>query len=120
MGVTIERTEGNIEVLRVEGALRKPEFDSVIKAEVKRWGPEEHVKLLVLAAGFGGWVGSEEWGDVSFFIEYGDRIDRIAIVADRKWETDLMLFAAAGFWHAPVEFFTPDQAAKARAWLAGS
>ena len=110
MSVTIQDGKGNVRVLRIEGSLRKPEFDTVIQAEAQ-------VRVLVLAGGFEGWEGSEEWGDVSFFMEHGDRIEKIAIVADRKWETDLMLFAAAGFRRAPVAFFTPDQASKARTWL---
>jgi hypothetical protein len=117
MSVTIQQGEGNVRVLRIEGVLRKPEFDAAIQAEALRWDPKAQVRVLVLAGGFEGWEGSEEWGDVSFFIEHGDRIEKIAIVADRKWETDLTLFAGAGFRRAPVEFFTPDQAAKARTWL---
>lgn len=117
MSVTIQQGEGNVRVLRVEGVLKKPEFDAAIQAEARRWEPEEQVRVLILAAGFEGWHGSEEWGDVSFFIEHGDRIEKIAIVADRKWETDLTLFAGAGFRRAPVAFFTPDQVSKARTWL---
>ena len=117
MSVTIQQGEGNVRTLRIEGLLKKPEFDAAILAEVERWDPKLNVRVLVLAQGFQGWEGSEEWGDVSFFMKYGDRIEKIAIVADRKWEIDLTIFAGAGLRRAPVEFFTPDQVSKARTWL---
>jgi hypothetical protein len=50
-------------------------------------------------------------------LTYGDRIDKIAIVADSKWKDDLLMFAAAGFRRAPVKFFTSQQSPAARAWL---
>ena len=67
------------------------------------------MKLLVLAEGFQGWERNEDWGDLSFFMKYGDQIDKIAIVADPKWETELLIFAAAGFRRAPVKFFPSRQ-----------
>ena len=117
MGITLQQEEGNVRVLRVAGMLKKSEFDSVILAEAQHWGPEARVKVLVLAEGFQGWEQNEEWGDLSFFLKYGDRIDKIAIVADPKWEDDLMMFAASGFRRAPVKFFPTGQVMSARAWL---
>ena len=84
MSVTIQQGEGNVRTLRVEGVLGKPEFDAIIWVEAERWEPELNVRVLVLAQGLKGWEGSEEWGDVSFFMEYGDRIEKIAIVADEN------------------------------------
>ncbi|OPY65815.1 MAG: hypothetical protein A4E62_02599 [Syntrophorhabdus sp. PtaU1.Bin002] len=117
MGVILQQEEDNVRVLRVEGILRKSEFDAVIKPEAEQWGPQTRVRLLVLAEGFQGWERSEEWGDISFILQYGDRIDRIAIVADQKWETELLIFAAAGLRRAPVKFFPLRQIGSARAWL---
>jgi hypothetical protein len=117
MGVAVEKEEGNVRTLRIAGMLKKSEFDAVITAEAREWKPETRVRLLVLAEGFQGWEGSEEWGDLSFFLKYGDQIDKIAIAGDPKWETELMIFAAAGFRRAPVKFFPTGQTASARAWL---
>ena len=41
--------------------------------------------------------------------------DKIAIVADHQLETDLLMFAGAGFRRAPVKFFSANQLALARA-----
>ena len=117
MGVTVQQEEGNVRVLRVMGMLKKSELDAVTRAEAEQWGPATRIKVLVIADKFEGWERTEEWGDVSFFMKYGDKIEKIAIVADPKWETELMVFAAAGFRRAPVKFFPSGQITSARAWL---
>jgi hypothetical protein len=54
---------------------------------------------------------------VTFFETQGDQIDKIAIVADPKWEAETLAFAGAGFHRAPVKFFPKGQLTMARAWL---
>ncbi len=120
MGITLRKEEGGIRVLEVAGILNKLEFDSVLAAEVDEWTPQTRVKLLVLSEGFQGWERNEDWGDLSFFLKYGDQIDRIAIVGDPSWETELLIFAAAGFRRAPVQFFPLQHVESARAWLTTS
>ncbi len=117
MSVTLEKEEGQLGVLRIAGLLKKSELDAIATAEAKQWGPQTRVKLLVVADGFQGWEQNADWGDLSFFLKHGDKIDKIAIVGDPKWETELMIFAAAGFRRAPVKFFPLPQIASARAWL---
>ncbi len=117
MSVTIQKEEGNVRIMRVAGMLKKGDFDAALNAEAREWTPETHVRVLVLAEGFQGWERSEGWGDLSFFLKHGDKVDKIAIVAEQKWEDDLKMFAAAGFRRAPVKFFSPQQVASARAWL---
>ena len=52
MGVTIEREEGNLRVLRITGLLRKSEWDAVLAAEAKQWGPATRGKVHVIAEDF--------------------------------------------------------------------
>lgn len=118
MGATIERDESGIWVLRVSGALRKEELDAVQAAGLKGMGPDESARVLVIVEGdFRGWVGDEVWNDMTFFVQHGDRIQKIAIVGDPKWETRMLMFTGAGFRRAPVRYFARGQFAEARAWL---
>jgi len=118
MGSTIKREESGIFVLRVSGALRKEELDAVQAAGVKGMASDEDARVLVIVEeDFCGWVGSEEWGDMTFFVQHGDRIGKIAIVGDPQWKTRMLMFAGAGLRRAPVKYFTQDQLADARAWL---
>ena len=117
MGVTIEREEGNLRVLRITGLLRKSELDAALAAEANQWGPTTRVKVLVIVEDFKGWEHGADWGDMTFFETQANRIDKIAIVADPKWEIETLAFAGAGFRHAPVKFFSANQLALARSWL---
>jgi len=44
---------------------------------------------------------------------HGDQIQKIAIVADPKWETQVLMFVGTGFRGAPVKSFPSDQLAEA-------
>jgi hypothetical protein len=117
MGATIEREEGNVRVLRITGLFRKSELDAALATEANQWRPTTRVKVLVIVENFKGWERGADWGDITFFEAHGDQIDKIAIVADPQLETDLLVFAGAGFRRAPVKFFSANQLALARAWL---
>jgi len=118
MGATLQQETSGIWVVQVSGALRKPEMDAVQESAIKAMGPHDEAKVLVMVADdFVGWVGGEVWGDMKFFVEHGDRIVKMAIVGDTKWETRMLMFTGAGFRRAPVKYFPVDQLAEARAWL---
>jgi hypothetical protein len=113
----IEREEGNLTVLRITGLFRKSELDAALSIEAKQWGLTTFVKVLVIVENFKGWEPGADWGDMTFFETHGDQIDKIAIVADQQLETNLLMFAGAGFRRAPVKFFSTNQLEVARAWL---
>ncbi len=103
--------------MRITGLPRKSEWDAVMATEARQWGPTTHVKVLVMMEDFKGWERGVDWGDITFFDTYGDQIDKIAIVADAKWEVEIVAFAGARFRRAPVKFFPVSQLTLARAWL---
>jgi hypothetical protein len=118
MGASIEQDKSGIWVLQIGGALRKEEMDAVQAEGVKGMQPHEQNRVLVLVApDFSGWVGSEVWNDMTFFVEHGDSISRIAIVGDRKWESRMLMFSGAGFRRTEVKYFAQNEAGEARAWL---
>lgn len=118
MGSTIHRDQSGIWVVNVFGALRKEELDAVQAAGLKGMDPRENAKVLIVVEDdFCGWIGTEVWNDMTFFVQHGDRIEKIAIVGNPKWETRMLMFTGAGFRRAPVKYFTHEQLAAARAWL---
>ena len=118
MGATIQRDKSGIWVVRIAGALHKEELDAVQAAGIKGMNPQESARvLIVVEEDFRGWVGDEVWHDLTFFVEHGDRIEKIAIVGDAKWETGMLMFTGAGFRRAPVKYFTPNRLAEAQDWL---
>jgi len=117
VGVTIQREEGDFLVLRITGLLRKSELDAALGAEARKWGSATRIRALVMMEEFEGFERGANWGDISFLVEHDRQIDKIAIVADSKWEVETLSFAGAGFRQGQVKFFPRSQAAQARAWL---
>jgi len=117
MGITIEREKGNLIVLRITGLLRKSEWDAVLPTEARQWGPTTRVKVLVILEDFKGWERGADWGDMDFFVEHDQQIEKIAIVADPKWKLETLMFAGAGVRSGQVKFFPENQLTMARAWL---
>jgi hypothetical protein len=117
MGITVQEELGDLAVMRITGQLKKSELDAVQAAASKKLNNDSRVKLLMIVEDFKGWEGGVDWGDMSFYAEYGDKIAKIAIVADPKREADLMMFMGAGIRPSPIKFFPLGQVAEARAWL---
>lgn len=117
MSVTIQQEEGELRVLRITGLLRKSEMDAALAAEARKWGPETRIKVLVMVEDFKGFEPGADWGDITFLLKHDRQIDKIAIVAEPRWESETLIFAGAGFRHAQVKFFPANQLVPARAWL---
>jgi hypothetical protein len=117
MGALIIDQDGNLRVLLITGLLKKSDLDDVQTTVVNQLDPDSHIKLLVIAEGFQGWERGDDWGDLTFFTTSGDLIEKIAIFVPSRWETDLLIFAAAGLRRATVQFFPEGQLARARTWL---
>ena len=79
------------------------------------------VLLLVTLDAFEGWKKDPGWEveDLGYQLEYGNRIARMAIVGDQRWRDPALLFVGKGFRDTEIEFFTPDAADAAQAWLEG-
>ena len=117
MPISMKHERGNIYRVMVSGVLKKSDLDrsqESIVAETARVGP---VRLLFILQEFGGWEANPNWGDLTFYMQHGDSIERIAIVGDERWRGDALMFASADLRRAPVEFFSESALAEARAWL---
>ncbi len=119
MGITVKEGLGNLNVMKITGLLRKSELDAVLAEAAKKLvaDPQLRIKLLIIVEDFQGWEGNSNWGDMSFYIEHGDKIEKIALVADPKRANELMMFLGAGIRPTPLKYFPPDQIDQARIWL---
>ena len=115
--MTLRHERDNVYCFDIQGWLRRDEFErcqSVLADEIRRIGT---VRLLFVLRDFEGWKADDDWRDLSFYVKHGDKIERIAIVGPEKWRGETLMFAGADLRTAPVEFFTEDNPAGARAWL---
>lgn len=118
MAATIEYEPGDICVLRFSGILRQSEFRAQQDALARRIDVGSKPRLLAIVENFEGWEKGTDWDDMDFLFSYSDKIARIAIVAEPRWEVNALAFAGAGVRKAPVKFFPSSDLAQARAWLA--
>src|SRR5262245_16443889 len=108
MGASIVN-EGELRVLRLTGMLRKAELDAIQWGEAVQLAPGKRMNVLVLAEEFVGWHRDDRWDDVSFVSTYGDRIAKIALVAEPQWEARLLMFTGAGVRSTQIKFFPAGQ-----------
>jgi hypothetical protein len=118
MSTIIEKEADSTWQFRVTGMLKKSELDEAqagAREEIARGG---QIKVLLLLEEFQGWEPGADWADMEFAYTHGNQIEKIAIVADPKWETEALMFVGAGFRRTKVQFFPSADLARARTWLA--
>ena len=106
-------------VVRVSGTWKASEFGAAQDKIGEKIEAGARPRLLVILENFGGWERGADWNDLDFLFTHSDRIARIAIVGETRWEAHALAFAGAGLRRAPVRFFQPNELETARAWLAG-
>lgn len=84
---------------------KKADYDRIIQIAKEAIEREGKVHALVILEAFEGWERRGDWGDVSFMMEQGQHIKKMAIVGDEKWQDDAFAFTAKGFRATAIEFF---------------
>jgi hypothetical protein len=97
--------------------LKKADYDRIIQIAKEAIAREGKIRALAILEGFEGWERHEEWGDVSFMMEQGQHIQKMAIVGDEKWRDDALAFTAKGFRPTAIEFFGTSRLNEARTWV---
>jgi hypothetical protein len=116
MSAEIANVSGHVLTLKVSGTLTQPELASMHSAAAGIVAGGGKWRVLVLTENFHGWERGGTWDDFSFS-ENDGRIERMAIVGERKWEEMVLLFTAKGLRKFPIEYFEPAQLSAARQWL---
>jgi hypothetical protein len=117
MPLTMSHEQDNIFRLDLTGRLKKADLDVCQNRLTREIALRGTARLLIRLDGFSGWDQGSDWSDLSFYIQHGDAIERIAIVGDDRWRSEVLMFAAADLRKGAVEYFPPGAAAEARAWL---
>ena len=118
MPVEIIDASGKLLQIKIRGMLKKADYDRIIQIARESIAREGKIRALTILDGFEGWERSGDWGDVSFMMDQGQHIEKMAIVGDEKWKDDALAFTAKGFRATAIEFFPVSSLNKARTWLA--
>jgi len=117
MSTSLEQQSDRLFRLRVQGQLKKSELDAVQNDIVAKMTVRP-VQLLVILESFTGWERTEAWSDTEFFFSHQGDFEKIAVVGDPRWETEVLAFTGVGIRQGPVKFFPETCEQEARAWLA--
>jgi len=118
MPAKIDYEPDDICVIRVSGIWKRSDFAAAQEEVAGRIDAGAKPRVLAILENFDGWEHGADWDDLDFLVSHSDKIAKIAIVAEPKWEVQALAFAGAGIRSAPVRFFSPDQLAEARNWIA--
>lgn len=99
------------------GVMSEADLSAVQQASREVIEREGSVRVLVILQHYQGFDSAADWTDIGFTAEYGDRIERIAIVGDAKWEVAALAFTGKGTRLTEIEYFPVGSFSSARAWL---
>jgi hypothetical protein len=117
MGITISKEPSDYIVATVTGVFLYKDLEVVQSAAKEMLNSIAKVNCLILAKQFSGWGKDGDWGDLTFMYESDSSIGKIAVVGEKKWRDELLMFLGAGRRQAAVKFFYSDEEDKARIWL---
>ena len=117
MPIEVIDAAGKLLQIKIRGMLKKADYDRMVQIAKEAIVREGKVRALAILDGFEGWERHPDWGDVSFMMEQGQQIEKMAIVGDEKWRDDAFAFTAKGFRPTAIEFFSPSHLNEARIWL---
>ena len=103
--------------INIQGILKRAElaaFESEFAGHITAGA---RPRMLVILKDFGGWEKGGDWNNLDFMLTHGEMIVKIAIVGAGTKEAEVKAFTGAGMRPTSVRFFTPEEMAKARAWL---
>lgn len=112
----VENEEGLITV-KISGLLKREELARAENAAIEAMGSARNIKFLVLVENFQGWDSKSEWGDVSFQWQYDEKIEKVAIVGEAKWQDLTEAFVGKGLRSVDIRYFKPSETAIARTWI---
>ncbi|MCU0791416.1 MAG: STAS/SEC14 domain-containing protein [Opitutaceae bacterium] len=119
MPIDISTPAPKILLLRISGELTQPELAAGQLRAVECIKKDGAVRFMILLEGFTGFANNFDWNDVSFQFENDAFIEKMAFVGPKKWESTASIFTGKGIRPFPINFFPPEDALKAKAWLLG-
>lgn len=108
---------GGMLTVRISGTLTYAEYAEGQRKAAEILREQGKGRILVLLENYLGTEKEGNWGDISFAMENDKHIEKMALVGEKKWEDQVLLFTGKGIRRLPIEYFEPADLAKAKTWL---
>lgn len=117
--LSVTQTTDHFAIVDAAGTLTADDYDS-FEAELADLARQRsELRLLIRLNDFHGWEPKALWKDVKLSMEYGDQLDRVAVVGHDDWQ-EWMSRLADPFMDADVRYFDKSEAPGAVGWLLSS
>jgi hypothetical protein len=113
----LPETSGKVLAFKMSGKLHDEDYKTFVPLVDAAIAKEGKVRLLAQFEDFHGWDMHALWDDIKFATTHCAKIERIALVGDRKWE-EWMAKVCKPFTLATIRYFDASQVDAAKAWLA--
>jgi hypothetical protein len=102
---------------RLSGLLHHDDYKTFVPAVDAAIARDGRVRLLAQFDDFRGWDARALWDDIKFSTSHCTKMERIALVGDRRWEA-FMAKVCKPFTLATIRYFDHADLEAARAWIA--
>ncbi|MBI4675157.1 MAG: STAS/SEC14 domain-containing protein [Chloroflexi bacterium] len=113
--IEVLRNEGNFLAFRLSGKLHDADYKQFMPL-IQTAADKGKLHLLVEMQNFEGWDPQALWDDIRLDAQYGDKIERLAVIGDRAWQA-WMTKICRPFTSARIEYFDARDTQGAWAWV---
>ena len=113
--VKILRNEGNFVALSLSGKLHDEDYKQFVPV-IGAAAQKGKLHLLMEMTDFHGWDAPALWDDMKLEGPLGDKIERLAMIGDKKWEA-WMAKICKPFTRAQIQYFEASDAQNAWTWV---
>jgi hypothetical protein len=112
----LPETFGKVLAFRMSGKLHDEDYKKFVPLVDAAIAEQGKVRMLALFEDFHGWDIHALWDDIKFATTHCTKIERIAMVGEKKWEA-WMARVCKPFTMAKIRYFDIGQIEEARAWI---
>jgi hypothetical protein len=113
--VELERNEGNFVALKLSGKLHDADYQAFVPV-IQAATQKGKLHLLVEFVDFHGWDAQALWDDMKLEGQIANKIERMALVGDKRWQEFLAKFCRP-FTSAEIQYFDAQDSKDAWAWV---
>lgn len=112
----ISSPSDKILAFKLSGKLHDEDYKTFVPAVDAAIANDGKVRILAQFHDFHGWDAKALWDDIKFSTTHCTKIEKIALVGEKKWE-QWMAMVCKPFTMAKIKYFDASQLDDARAWL---
>src|SRR5580704_6658641 len=101
---------------KLSGKLHDEDYKTFVPLVDKAFAAQGKLRMLALFHDFHGWDLHALWDDIKFSTTHCTKIERIALVGDKKWE-EWMAKVCKPFTMAKIKYFQASEITAAWAWI---